>query len=285
MGRFPVRMLNFLTSDISARPLGLARIIVGAAALIRLVVAVRVLSRLTDPETLRSPYVDWFPEPTAALVVVILAVWGAAGLLFMLGWKVTLSGSALLAAIAMTLAIDMQAYSNHLYLMAWLILLMVIADAGAGLSVARADRAVVRWPVLLIMIQISLVYGFSALTKLNDSFLSGEVLAGVLSGGLVPFPEALRIPVFLAPMAGVVVIVEVFLALFLWARRFRPAAFVLGLGLHLGITLLMADTLELLVFSLEMLALYPLFLTPEKGQLNGDQLRESCKNRYQATRD
>lgn len=260
-------MLNFLTSDISARPLGLARIIVGAAALIRLVVAAGVLSRLTDPETLRTPYVDWFPEPTTVLVVVILTVWGVAGVLFMLGWKVTLSGSALLAAIAMTLAIDMQAYSNHLYLMAWLVLLMVIADAGAGFSVIGADRAVVRWPVLLIMVQASIVYGFSALTKLNDSFLSGEVLAGVLSGGLVPLPDSLRIPAFLAPLAGVVVIVEVFLALFLWMRRFRPAAFVLGLGLHLGITLLMTDSLELLVFSLEMLALYPLFLTQEGFQL------------------
>lgn len=270
-------MLTYLTSTIDSRPLGLARIVVGGAALIRLIVATRVLGSLTRPEILHAPYLDWLPRPSVPVVAGILIVWAVSGLLFTLGWRVSLSGPALLMAISLTLAIDLQAYSNHLYLMAWLVLLMVLADAGAGLSIGNPDRTIVRWPVILIMIQISLVYGFSALTKLGTDFLSGRVLAGVIGGGLLPLPEMLRIPEFLSPLAALAVLVEVFLALFLWVHRFRPAAFVLGFGLHASITLFMASTLELLVFSLLMLAVYPLFLTQERLVLTWDKGCERCR--------
>ena len=269
-------MLSRITETTSPRPLGLTRIVVGIAALIRAIVAWRVLIRLTEPEALLTPYVSWTPEPSVILVVVIVSVWVVAGALFTIGWRVALTGPALLAAIVATLFIDQQGYSNHLYLMAWLVLLLVIADAGAGLNISRSDRPVVRWGVLLLMLQMSIVYGFSALTKLNDEFLSGEVLAGVVSGGPIDFPEGLRTPGFLSILAGVVIVVELYLALFMWRARYRPAAFVLGLGLHASITLLMESTLELLVFSLEMLALYPLFLSRERLVVVWDDACRFC---------
>lgn len=253
-------MLTWMSSEINPRPLGLSRIIVGAAALIRSIVALPVLSALTEPDTLRVSYSAWIPDPTMPLVVTVVTVWFVSAALFTIGWRVSLTGPLLVAAIVVTLFLDQQTYSNHLYLMAWLVLLMTIADAGAGLSVSRPDRPVVRWPVILIMLQMSVVYGFSAVTKINDRFLSGTTLAGVLRDGVIPFPEALRTPAFLSVLAGVVVVVELFIALMIWRPRFRPAAFILGLGLHVSIPLLMASTTELLVFSLEMLALYPLFL-------------------------
>jgi len=270
-------MLTWLTGTTDPRPLGLARVVIGAAALIRSLVAWRVLYKLTNPEILRTPYADWTPEPTTPLVVLIVTVWVVAAILFMIGWRVSWTGPILLIAISATLALDQQAYSNHLYLMAWLVLLLVLADAGAGLNLSRIDRPVVRWGALLLMMQMSVVYGFSALTKLNDEFLSGEVLAGVIRGGIVSFPDALWTPRFLSLLAGAVIIVELFIALLIWRTRFRPAAFLLGLGLHTGITLLMASTLELLVFSLEMLALYPLFLTREKLVVIWDDDCGSCR--------
>lgn len=256
-------MLNWLTASIGSRPLGLARTIVGVSALIRSVVAWDVLSKLAEDDVLRVPYADWVPEPTLPLAATVVAVWLISGVLFTIGWRVPLSGSVLLAAIIATLTIDEQTYSNHLYLMAWLLLLFIVADAGAGMNVHRVDRPVARWPVLLLMIQVSIVYGFSALTKINETFVSGAVLSGSLRGGVVPFPDAWRTPGFLSTLALLVIGVELFIAMFLWRRRMRPAAFALGLGLHLSITLLMASTIQLLVFSLEMLALYPLFLSTE----------------------
>ena len=269
-------MLNNLTAQIGSRPLGLARIIIGTAAAIRAVVAWPVLTKLTETTTLKAPYFDWYPEPTMALVAVVLSVWFVAAVLMTLGWKVGPSGSALLASIVFTLGLDQQAYSNHLYLMAWLVLLLVIADAGAGMTVARQNRPVIRWPVIMMMLQASVVYGFAAITKLNEEFLSGRALAGVLHGGLIQFPEGLRTPQFLMPLAVATVFVELFLAIFLWTPGLRPAAFVLGLGFHVSIVLLMPDTWELLVFTLEMLALYPLFLSRDNLVVVWDSDCGSC---------
>jgi hypothetical protein len=270
-------MLKRLTTEIGPRPLGLARIIIGSAALLRAIIAGETLTALTRPEILRAPYLDWLPDPTMPLVVLILAIWVVAGVLFVLGWNITLTGSLLFIAIIATLALDQQTYSNHLYLMSWLILLLTLADAGAGINIHRTDRPVFMWPVLLLQMQLSIVYGFSALTKFNESFLSGDVFVGVLVRGLVPFPETLRTPRFLVPLAALAVFVELFVAFFIWRTRFRPAVFVLGLGLHLAITLLMADTLPLLIFSLEMLALYPLFLLREPLRLVWDDDCESSR--------
>ncbi len=254
-------MLTWLTEEIGARPLGLTRVMVGAAAAVRALVAIPILVRLSDPDIIDAPHFDWFPDPSIPLVVGLVVVWVAAAIGFMLGWKVPLTGTVLAAAIAFTLTLDQQLYANHLYLMFWLTALLTLASAGSGLNVRRTDRPVVRWPVFLLMTQLSVVYGFSGLTKLNEDFLSGRVLAGVLRGGAIPFPESLRTPAVLTVVATTAVIVELFVAFFIWRPRFRPAAFVLGLGLHASITLLMAETWELAVFSVEMLSLYPLFLS------------------------
>ena len=162
--------------------------------------------------------------------------------------------------------------------MAWLVLLLTLADAGAGLSVKRAQRPVIRWPVFLLMMQVSVVYGFAAITKLNTEFLSGRVLAGVLHEGILSFPDVLRTREFLGAVALAAVFVELFLAIFLWSPRFRPTAFILGLGLHATMTLFMAPTGELFVFSLEMLALYPLFLTHGQLLVIWDDQCASCQD-------
>lgn len=276
-GRFPP-VLRALTSEIDPRPVGLARIMIGVAALIRAFVAWRVLYRLTDPEVLKAPYAESLPDPNLPMVIAVIAVWVFSATLFTLGWRVSVTGPLLLGAIVVTLSLDQQAYSNHLYLMAWLVLLLTLASAGSCLSIGRSASPVLRWPVLLLMIQLSIVYGFSALTKLNEIFLSGQVLAGTLGYGLLPFPDSLRTPLLLSMAAAVVVFVELFIALFIWRRRFRPAAFVLGLGLHTSITLWMSGTLELLVFSLEMLALYPLFLSRDSLLVIWDDECGWCRN-------
>lgn len=271
-------MLSRLFDQIGARPLGLSRIVVGIAAFARSFVALPVLLSLTDPEMMRAPYVDWIPQPTVPVVGAVVAIWAISALLFAAGWKVAVSGPVLLASIVFTLALDQQSYSNHLYLMAWLVLLLTMAGAGSGLNIHRTDSAVIRWPVLLLMAQLSIVYGFSAITKINETFLSGRVLAGTLGEGLVAFPDVLRTPRFLSVLAAMVLIAELFIAMFIWRSRFRPAAFILGFGLHASITLLIAYPLELAIFSLEMLAIYPLFLTQDRLMLYWDDACGSCRD-------
>lgn len=253
-------MLSWLTAEVSPRPLGLARVIVGGASVIRALHAWPTLRGLTQPDVINIPYTDWLPEPSMALAIAIVILWLVAAALFTIGWRVAITGPVLLAAIVASLVVDQQTYGNHVYLMAWIVFLLTLADSGAGLSVSSEDRPIVRWPVLLLMAQLSVVYGFSGITKLNEFFLSGATMAAVLRDGVIPFPESLRIPEFLSVLAPAVVFVELFIAVMIWRPSFRSAAFVLGIGLHVSITLLMAPTTQLLVFSLEMLALYPLFL-------------------------
>lgn len=262
-------MLTWLTAEIQPAPLGISRTFVGAAAVLRALIALPVVVKLSDPSIVRLPYADWLPHPTKVLVLTLIASWIIFGLAFTLGWRVSITGPLLVGSIGMTLALDQQTYSNHLYLMAWLVLLMTLADAGASRAIGGSNRRVVRWPVLLILGQVSIVYGFSALTKLNQGFLSGSVLASALRGGLVPFPDFLRTPEFLWIIAAGAVLTELFVAIFLWSPSLRRMAFVMGAGFHLLTILFMAPTLELLVFSIEMLALYPLFrgATLEFGDL------------------
>lgn len=271
-------MLSGLFDTIGSRPLGLARVIIGVAAIIRAFISLPELLQLTDEVTMRAPYLQWTPEPTLPLVITVITIWVVAGILFTLGWKVPLIGPVLLLTVVFVISLDEQIYANHLYLLAWLVLLLTLAGAGSGLTVTRSDEPVIRWPVLLLMAQLSIVYGFSALTKLNESFLSGRVLAGTLGSGLVGFPEALRTPRFLSLVATAAVIAELFIAVFIWRKRFRPAAFILGLGLHLSIVLLMAGTAKLLVFALEMLALYPLFLSKDRLVLIWDDSCGYCRD-------
>ena len=257
-------MLSELVREINPRPLGLARALIGSAAVIRGLMALPVLLRLGDPSVVKLPYFDWTPEPNDLLSFAIVGLWTVAGLLFTLGWRVSISGSVLFASIAVTLAIDQQMYGNHLYLMAWLVLLLTVARAGSGLNISRRDERVVRWPVILLMLQVSIVYGFSALTKVNGDFMSGRVLGGTLGTGLLDFPEALRTPQLMSALAALAVATELFIAIFVWRPRFRSFAFLMGLGLHLSITLLMFGTDQLFVFSVEILGLYPLFLSSSR---------------------
>ena len=271
-------MSDWLTATIPSRPLGLARILIGAAAAIRAAIAWPVLMKLADEGTLKAPYFDWYPEPVAPLVVVLVVVWFLSAVLFALGVRATWSGLVLFGCLVFTLALDQQAYANHLYLMTWLVLLLVLADAGAGLGLRRPDRPAVRWPVFLLKCQVSIVYGFAALTKLNEEFLSGQVISGFVHGGLVDFPDLFRTEAVFVALSVGTVFVELFLAAFLWVRRFRPAAFAFGVLLHTPIVLLIPATGELLVFAVELLALYPLFLSTEKVKVIWDDDCGSCRD-------
>lgn len=253
-------MPDSLTALVGPRPLALTRIILGAAALIRASVAWRILDAFADPNVVRIPIVDGFAAPDSIVARVVVIVWAGAAVAFAAGWRLPWAGGALAAAVGAYLLLDSQTYSNHLYLMGLMVVLVTIGRADSALSIGGAERPIPRWPILLIKLQVSIVYGFAALTKLNQDFLSGLVLAGTIDGGLVELPHALRTPTVLSLVATAAVATELFVAVFLWSRAFRPWAFLLGGGLHLAITLLIGPTLELLVFSLVMLSTYPLFL-------------------------
>jgi len=97
-----------------------------------------------------------------------------------------------------------------------------------------------RWPLLLIRVQLSLLYGVNALAKTTPDFLGGEVLGAMsrmlpnfsvdLSGGSV---EVAGVPVPVWLLAVATVLVEYALAVGFWFRRLRWPTAMLGVLFHL----------------------------------------------------
>jgi predicted DCC family thiol-disulfide oxidoreductase YuxK len=254
-----------LRSTTPARPLALARIVLAAVALAKAADLAPVLFRLADGGVLRLPYGPWSPDPSPALARALAVVWAGAGLAFLIGWRTRLAGALLVAAMTLALAVDQHLYSNHFYLAILLCLLLTVADSGAALSAdARRDgeRAMVAgWPVVLLKLQLSIVYGFAVLAKLNTYYLSGSVLlVHWTRQGPYALPDPLRGFEVLVALSLLALLAEALLAVGLWFRRTRHPTFVVGLALHLAIIPTMGSTWHLLLFAAMMFALYLLFL-------------------------
>jgi predicted DCC family thiol-disulfide oxidoreductase YuxK len=254
-----------IDSRAPSRPVASARIGVAFAVLLEAVHSGGTLFRLDDPGILRAPYAEWTPRVTDGLAWVLIGLWVVSAAALLVGWRTRLAGAVLTTTIAAVLLLDQQLYSNHLYLIMLVCGLLTVADSGAALSLdalRRGERDELSgWPVWLLRLQVSLVYGYAALSKLNPDFLSGSVIASYLRReGPLAVPDAWR---FLEPMLVLSVLAitaEAFLSLALWSRHWRPAALVVALGLHVGITGWLEPTYQLLVFSLVTLPLLILFL-------------------------
>jgi hypothetical protein len=123
-------------------------------------------------------------------------------------------------------------YYNHLWFLFWVALTVTIFGA------VDQQRLVLRC-------QLSIVYGFAALAKMNPLWLSGESLA---SHG-VRLPEAL-----IGPAAVATVALEATLAWALWIPRWRILALAAAAPMHLSFWLMMEYPLRwsggLLIFNL-----------------------------------
>jgi hypothetical protein len=257
--------LQFLHLRAGPRPLAAARIAIGLCSLGAAWEAWRTLSRILDPLVVPLPYVAWVPRVSPGAVPVLVAAWLAVSAAFVLGFRTRLAGAVITSLAAYTLLLDQRTYSNHLYLFVLIALLLTVADSGAAFSLdARREgprRSVAAWPIVLLRIQASLVYGFAGIAKLTPQFLSGDVLSQTLRPqAVLAVPVEWRTPVPMGMLALTAVALELAIAISLWSARWRWAAVVAGLLLHGAImTLLDSSRLALGIFAVEMIALYPLF--------------------------
>ena len=204
----------------------------------------------------------------ALLAVGILARTSCAVLLAMQGWL---------------FFADRLEFRNHPWFFLLVLLLLALSACGEGFSLrgrlrgwrgSAPIRAVPLTAQRLLQVQVSLVYLFAGLHKLNASFLGGHVLAHHLSVGLgsglsgrvlrsvVGEPTLgswishLSEPGRLVALSVASAALELFLAFALWSRRTRPVAIAAGLAFHLGI----GFTMNVFAFSLVMMSSYVLFL-------------------------
>ena len=227
------------------------RIVVGLLAGIKALRLLRSFGLTLPPsEVLRAPYLEALPliEPKYVLGAVFVAA-----VLFTVGLLTRVSGSALAIVMGYWLMMDRQLYLNHLYLLFLLVVLLVVSDSGRAYSIdalRRGRGSVPYWGVTLIKLQLSMVYAFAALAKLNPDFLHGEVLVGQLPVD----PGKARM------LAVATILVEAWLAIGLWLPRFLWPTIVLGVLFHLGTALSIAPMIDLLIFGGLSVAPYLLFL-------------------------
>jgi hypothetical protein len=263
-------LTHFLDTRVDGRALGIARIILGLAAFAKGSVTLALVSGYERDSYLTFPYGPFeLSTPEGATATAIGIFWLVSALLFTVGFGTRASGALLTSAIFLTIWIDQQFYSNHLYLLGTAVALMSIAGAGSRLSIdARrglVSPTVPRWSILLIKFQLTSVYFFAAVTKLNDGFLSGAVMERAFEASMRERVERFIALDTLAPLA---VATELFLAFAFWSKRLRVVALPVGLGFHLLNVLLMdrVGTINLSIFALIMLSLMIVFFTDRLGE-------------------
>lgn len=244
------------------RPLGVFRAAFGVLILLRSPYLIDQAYQASDVGVLGAADLPF----GAALVV----AWLALGVGVTIGWRSRTCCALLAVVIFLLLALDPLFYNNHLYLMGLVALLLACADSGAAFSLDRHRRGgpkeVPNWPVFLLKAQVSIIYLFAAISKLQADFISGLSLHVHLTRG----PFAHLVPEYLthsysilAAVAGSTIVIQSFLMVGLWSAPWRSLALGLGFLLHAPMVLLANSphqALRLLIFSALMWGLYMLYL-------------------------
>src|SRR5690606_5294961 len=198
------------------------------------------------------------PLPEVPWVLIVL-LWTAGGVLLLFGAAVPLSAGLVAACAWYTLFLDERTYSNHLFLLA--LLATLLTASGGGSVRAGRDARVPGATAFLLMAQVSTMYAFAGIAKINASFFAGEVFVRSVGtdAALISFaPE--RFPALLLTAGALgAVCLELFLAVGLWFRATRRWAFLGGVLLHTMFLLTMSRPLLLLCFALLSWSAYPLF--------------------------
>jgi vitamin K-dependent gamma-carboxylase-like protein len=254
-----------LDQVVDPRPLGLARIVIGLAALVALAQAWAVMVAASGPR-LDLPISSALPELTPQRAGLLVVPGLVAAVLLTLGLFSRVAALAVAASVGAVFAWEQQTYSSHSMLIGWLAVWLAFArpDAAWSWRARERGRAQVRLrDQLPLMTQLSVCYLFAAVAKLNPGFLSGDELRSTTS---VAAPGA-----FFTVAAVGTVLVELTLACLLWSSRAQPLVMTAGAALHLGIPLSMSSNwVSLSLFSLVCLALYPLFWSLRSRRPGGE---------------
>ena len=231
-------LFQIVTRRTDARPAAIVRMLVGLAAIGFALEAWVDLGRVLLPQIVDMPYVAWYPRISVAILPLFIGLWLCVALAFALGLGTRMCGVILTLSMAYTLFFDQQIYSNHLYLGTLVVLLLTIAESGARFSFdarrSGGQALILEWPILLLKIEISIVYFYAALLKINLQYLSGVMLSSFW-----PFSQLAALPggwAAVLPIAAVAsILTELFLAIALWVPRLRWLALLVGIGFHLMI--------------------------------------------------
>lgn len=275
----------FWFAPISARPLGLFRIVVGACMIYQLALLSvdldywftdRGLLQGTEARELAGPLrpspLQYVQDPTAVRVFFVATA--AVAVLFTIGWR-TRPVSILL--FLMNLSLHHRNVATNCgpdALLQLLLFYLMLAPSGAAYSLdarrlarrreAPAEPLIVPWAQRLIQLHLSMIYLDTAVLKCNGStWLGGTALHFVFQNheiGRFDWSWFCQFPILISLMTHLALLVEFLLPFLLWFRQTRPYMIVAGLILH-GIILFV---INVPLFGELMTACYLTFMTPEE---------------------
>lgn len=157
---------------------------------------------------------------------------------------------------------QLDSYQHH-----YLVAVLLIILAGAAWLSERPDGALPGWSMRLVRVQLAIVYFWTAITKAEPQFLSGEVLERLLTEQwAIDWVQSTAARLGQAPitvygaLSWGALILEVFLVFaMLFPERLRWPGLVLGLALHITIE---ATGFKIGNFSYLMGVMYVLLLPP-----------------------
>ena len=259
-------LLRVVSAVTDARRASLIRIVIGMDAALRGEEARNVMQAVAHPNKLHLPYVFGLGVPPQPWLDIYAVAWILLGVAFAAGWRTLWTGLALSAVMFSSLLFDEQTFSNHLYFISIIVLLLALAGAGGRYSIdswrGRGSAFVAQWPITLLKLQLSLIYFFGAVSKINPIYLSGVVLERNLhAGGLITLPPELRTMTICAVLSAASVAIDLALALGLWLPRFRAITAAGGIVFHIFMVSLLTANLsgQLAMFAVACMALYLFF--------------------------
>lgn len=171
--------------------------------------------------------------------------------------------------------LEQSVYMNHHYLMVLFCFLLMWMPAERVFSVDRRRRGgattVPAWTVWLIRVQISIVYAYGALAKLNGDWLVGEPMRSAIakmSGGVPLLGDALPAWFLGCLIAWAGLLIDALLPILLW---WAPSV---AMAVAIPFHLLNALFLRIGVFSFLMMGALLIFFAPDwprrlSGRLSG----------------
>jgi hypothetical protein len=245
------------------RAAALVRIAIGLMGVMTALVTHRDLQLMLAPGVVRARELPWLPDLPAAGAPVFAGVWLLASVLFTAGWHTRVSGITLFLCVLYRHLLDQSLHHNYIPLVGLFALLLALGDAGVayGLDARRPrgepPRHVALWPQTLIKFQVSVVYLYTAIAKMNPTYFEGRVFRQQLA--FLPIDR----PWLWTSMGVATIAIELFFGLGLWHRRTRPWAILLGTMFHLAIPFVLGWYAAFIGFSVIFLASYLLFIEYE----------------------
>lgn len=280
----PIQAWNtFWFRPISARPLGVFRVVIGLLTLVYLgTLSVEMTYWLTDQGLmignesrelagwLRYSPLQYVQDPTS--VRIFMAVTTVVAVLFTLGWRTRIMSVLLYLGLLSIYHRNIPTNCGADALLMITVFYLMLSPCGAACSldarrIARrrgtaAEPLIVPWAQRLIQLQLSLIYFDTSILKCNGAtWLGGTALHYVLhiaEFGRLDLTFLAQYPLLINALTYSALLVEFALAFLLWFRPTRSWVILSGLILH-GSILFMVN---IPLFGELMTACYLVFLTP-----------------------